>query len=215
MKLSIPSIKQKSKEECWLACIAMILSFYNIPENIAELRKKIKTYSWVWIFTPQLWCYLLKKWFKVEIVSLNQHIFTYEDVKKSQKELVKHFWILLKQEKKNHNKRSLKFFLEFIKLWGKIEVGIPSEKDIQKEISNNRPAIALMTPNFLMANIPWFNFHFNVITGIDNKYIYVNDPLPNNLGWQKKYPINLYMYAIYSTAYADIDNATIIKISKK
>ena len=72
-----------------------------------------------------------------------------------------------------------------------------------------------MTSRFLIAPTPWFNFHFNIITGIDNKYIYVNDPLPNNLGWKKKYPISLYMYAIHSTAYADSDNAIIMKISKK
>lgn len=215
MKLNIPSIRQKQKEECGITCLAMLLNFYNFPENIDELRKKIKIYPWVWIFTPQLWCYLLKKWFKVEIISLNQHIFTLKDKKKSQKDLLKHFWILLKQAKNVHNKRSLKFFLEFIKLWGKINISIPSERDIQEEISNNRPIIALMTSNFLIATMPWFNFHFNLITGIDNKYIYANDPLPNNLGWQKKYPLNLYMYAIHSTAYADNDNAIIMKISKK
>lgn len=216
MKLKVPLIIQKhGSEECWLACLAMLLKFYNIQEDSKNLSKVIKVSPWIWTYMPQLWIYLLKKWFDVEIISLNQHLFTCKHKNLSSEKLIKHFLELSKQTKDINKKKSLQFFVEFVKEWWKIKVDIPSYKDIETEISKNRPLISLMTSRFISSTIHWFNFHFNLITWIDSKSIYVNDPLPDHTGGKKKYAKNLYMYAIYSTAYADIDNASIMKIRKK
>ena len=78
-----------------------------------------------------------------------------------------------------------------------------------------RPLGALITSNFLLFDKASFNFHFNLITGIDNEFIYVNDPMWDYRGGKHKYPINDFMYAVYASAHGDLDNASIMKIKKK
>ena len=73
----------------------------------------------------------------------------------------------------------------------------------------------MITSNFLLFDKPIFNFHFNLITGIDETHIYVNDPLWDYRGGKHKYLINDFMYAIYASAYGDLDNASLMKIRKK
>ena len=91
---------------------------------------------------------------------------------------------------------------------------IPDEHDIREEVEAERPLIALLTSLFLTdKNPPVFNAHFNVITGIDEESVYVQDPLPDE-GGEHRYPIKDYLYGVYASAAADIDNASIIKIKK-
>ena len=216
MKLNVPLVRQeKNSEDCGIVCLSMVLKFYNIQKSLTELRQEVKVYPWVWIFMPQLWCYLLKNWFDVEIITLNPHMFTCYHQRQSQKQIKEHIWMLLKQTKDSHAKTSFEYFLEFINTWWKLTADIPSKEDIQEEISQNRPVIALMTSRFLTSSTPWFNAHFNVITWIDDKYMYINDPMPKTFGWKKKYPTETYMYAIHASAHTDIDSASIMKIRKQ
>jgi len=69
-----------------------------------------------------------------------------------------------------------------------------------------------MTTNFIYSDKPVFNFHFNVVTGIDDNYVYVNDPLWDGRGGKNKYTITEFLYGLYASAYGDLDNASLIKI---
>ncbi len=120
-----------------------------------------------------------------------------------------------KKTKKDSVRKPLRFFKEFTQAGGKLTVKVPTIEDIKEELNNNRPLIALITSYFLLSSKAEFNFHFNVITGLDKKYIYVNDPMWDFRGGKHRYEINDFMYAIYASAYCDLDNASIMKIKKK
>ncbi|HIH39222.1 TPA: hypothetical protein HA219_00645 [Candidatus Woesearchaeota archaeon] len=103
-------------------------------------------------------------------------------------------------------------FIGFIENGGKITSRIPCREDVQEEIDSKRPLCALMTTNFIYSDKPVFNFHFNVVTGIDDNYVYVNDPLWDGRGGKNKYTITEFLYGLYASAYGDLDNASLIKI---
>ncbi|VVB79842.1 Peptidase_C39 like family protein [uncultured archaeon] len=215
MKLNVSLIKQnKSSVDCGLAGISMLLKYYGINRTIQELKREIKVYPGLGTYAPQLGTYLLKRGFEVEIVTMNPYLFCNKLKRKSQKELYNFLSEKYKQSKKPKYKKPLKFFKEFIEAGGSIKVKIPDVKDIKEEISKGRPLCALITSNFLLGETPVFNFHFNVVTGIDKKYIYVNDPLWDYRGGKHKHLINDFLYAIYASAYGDLDNASLIKIKK-
>jgi len=73
-----------------------------------------------------------------------------------------------------------------------------------------------MTTNFLNREKPAFNFHFNIITGYDDTYIYANDPLvPEEGGGIKKYEHQSFFYGLYASTFGDLDNACFIKLKKR
>ncbi len=72
-----------------------------------------------------------------------------------------------------------------------------------------------MTSNFLLGTKPDSNSHFNIIIGIDDESIYVNNPLQDSRGGEQQYPINGFFFGLYANSYWDIDNGSLIKIKKK
>lgn len=216
MKLNVPIIRQdKGSDDCGIACLAMLIRYYGFNKDVKEIKRTIKVYEGVGTYAPQLGIYLIKNNFKVEIITMNPFLFVKRMENKSQEFLLKHLEKVYKNAKKIKFKRPVRFFIEFIKLGGKLTVRVPTVKDIQEEIENKRPLIALITSNFLRGDKPKFNFHFNVITGIDEKYIYVNDPLWDERGGKHKYKTNDFIYALYASAYGDSDNASLLKIKRE
>jgi len=143
-------------------------------------------------------------------------LFTNKDRGLSNKKILSRLNELHKTAKIERNKKALDYFIKFIEDGGKINIKIPSLEDIKEEISNNRPICALLTSNFILGSKPKFNFHFNLITGLDNNYVYVNDPLwDNERGGKKKYNIRDFFFGLYASCYGDLDNACLIKIKKK
>lgn len=213
MQLDVPLIKQKKDSvDCGLAAVAMVLNYYKINTDIEGLRKEIKVYK-LGTYVPQLGKYLIKKGFKVTMTTLNPYLFTLCDKNLSQKQIADRFKKMLEKEKKLENIRSLKFSLEFMKAGGKIEVKIPDADDIKNEINNKRPVIAVLASNIFEGVKPKFNLHFNVITGSEGDYIFVNDSLWDHRGGKKKYLISDFLYSIYASAYSCCDNASLLKIS--
>ena len=216
MELQVPIIRQEiQSSDCGIAALSMIMSYYGINKSIADIKDSVKVYEGIWTYMPQLGEYLLQNGFDVEIITMNPLIFTKQFEIKTQEELIKYFDKLETENTKEKSKEPLLFFKKFLKAGGRITPKIPNIHDFKEEISNNRPIIALVTSNFLWSDKANFNFHFNIITGIDENYIYVNDPMWDNRGGKHKYEINDFMYAIYASAYGDIDNASIMKIRKK
>jgi hypothetical protein len=116
---------------------------------------------------------------------------------------------------KKQEQQSLKFSLQFLKDGGKITVKIPTSKDIREEILAKRPSIALLTSNFLSSEKPRFNFHFNVISGIDANFIYVNDPLDDKRGGKHQYLIKDFIFGMHAATYNDLENPCLIKVQRK
>lgn len=216
MKLNVPIIRQeKNSIDCGLACLAMLMKYYDIDKSIDEMKKDIKVYEGMGTYAPQLGKYLIKNGFDIEIITMNPYLFTKKFNNHSPEDLIKYFENLYEKTKKDNFKEPLRFFNEFIKAGGKLTLKVPTIEDIREEISNDRPLGALITSNFLLFDKANFNFHFNIITGIDEKYIYVNDPMWDYRGGKQKYEIDDFIYAVYASAYGDLDNASIMKIKKK
>jgi len=215
MKLNIPLITQpKGSVDCGIAGITMILNYYNKTLSFEENKKNI-IIDTVGTYAPQLGLYLMKNGFDVTIVTQHPSMFTNNDTGMYKQEILKRMDYLLSKNPNEQNKKTLEYFKKFLEEGGEIEVKIPEEKDIVNELKEHRPLAALMTTNFLYGKEPIFNFHFNVITGIDENYIYVNDPLWDERGGKKKYEKKDFFYGLYASAYADLDNASFMIIKPK
>lgn len=211
MKLSVPLVRQdKGSYDCGPAGLAMILEYYKQPTTVEGLKKELQVYENLGTYAPQLGKYLLDKEFAVELVMLNPYLFTLS-TKMDHEEQIAYFQELKERAKKEKFQVPIKHFLEFLEAGGTLNIKIPDAKDLQEEIRNERPVGALLTSNFLHEEKANFNFHFNIITGIDEEKVIVNDP---NMEGEQEYAINDFFYGIYASAAGDIDNACLIKIRK-
>jgi len=211
MKLDVPLVRQKKDSvECGLACLEMILSYYGEKTKIKDLRNEIKVYD-DGIPVALIGSYLLKKGYGAEIVTLNPYIFTLKNSKSIEncKEYFK------KLNKEMDRKRPINRFISFLERGGEVIPKIPDEKDIREEISKKRPLLAALTSLFLFDDEPCFNEHYNVITGINNDYIYVNDPLWDKFGGEHRYRIKDFLFGMYAINYSDLSGGSLMKITKK
>ena len=214
MKLDVPLVLQeKDSNDCGLAGICMILEYYNLKYSIEDLKTHL-TVDETGTYAPQIGSFLIEKGFGVEIVTLNPRIFTNNDKELGQSAIIDKFKKMLNESKSQQDKKILDYYIEFLNEGGKLKVKIPDAKDVLEEIKNKRPLGALLTTNFLSNSKPCLNFHFNVITGIDDKFVYVNDPLPDFRGGEKKYLIEDFFFGLHASCYGDIDNGSLIKVKK-
>jgi hypothetical protein len=124
-------------------------------------------------YTPQLGLYFLSKGFRAEIVTFNPYMFTHKDsLSGNPVRSIEEYYQRVKNKKISVEiKRPAKFFVSFVENGGRVVVKVPDEEDIRMEIKHKRPLLALLTTNFLYQKPEKakFNFHANVVTGIDNE----------------------------------------------
>jgi hypothetical protein len=215
MKINVPLITQpKGSVDCGIAGITMVINYYGQHVSFEEVKEKIAIDA-VGTYIPQLGLYLMSRGFDVTIVTQHPSIFTNNDTGMYGEEILKRVDSLLLNNPKEQNRKVLEYFKKFLEEGGKIEVKIPDEKDIVNELKEHRPVGAAMTTNFIYGNSPAFNSHFNIITGIDENYIYVNDSSWNECGGKKKYEKKDFFYGLYASAYGDLDNASLMIIKPK
>jgi len=215
MKLNVPLIIQpKDSVYCGNTGVAMLLQYYGINKDLSKLTKEITTDT-TGTYAPQLGTYLLKKGFEVSIITHHPKLFTKKDVSLTQIQIMGRFRKKYELSTSPQDKKVLNYFIDFMKKGGKIIVRIPNIQDVEKEIRAHRPTGAVLTTNFIHGNKSKFNFHFNIITGFDNKYIYVNDPNWNETGGKKRYLYNDFLYGLYASTYGDLDNGCLLIVKKK
>ena len=212
MKLDVPLILQdKDSDDCCFAAVCSVMNFYGNKITIPELKPFVKE----WFF-PALGSWMLQNGMDVEILSMHPKVFTLNDKKLNQQEIIERFEEIKKRpDSHDEDILCLDYFIQFIKDGGKVTVKIPDADDIRSELDECRPIITVLDSNFLLANTPKIYLHAHVITGIDEKYVYVNDSLWNETGGKRKHKINDYFFAIYAGTYGGIDNGTFMKIRKK
>lgn len=212
-KLNIPLIKQKKNSvECGFASLLMIFDFYGVKKSFTELRKDLEIFK-IGTYAPQLGAYLCKNGFEVELVTQHPGLFTLYHRKYSQEKILTHFKKLLKSSKSDNDKIVLKYFIEFMECGGKIKVAVPNADYIKTSLKTGYPLISLLTSNFLSSKEVGFNFHFNVITGISDKYIFTNDP-GTVFGGKKKHLIEDFLFGMHASVIKDLDNGSLLKIIK-
>lgn len=194
MKLDVPIVIQdRDSKECSLAGLSMLFKYYGLDIPLGQLKSEIEVDE-TGTYIPQLGSYLIKRGFNVEIVTMHPSLFTKKDELMSSEEILRRFKDMYEKSESEKNKKVLNHFIQFINDGGTILVKIPSKRDLINEINEKRPVCALLTSNFLGGEKPIFNFHFNLVTGIDDGYVYVNDPAWDGRGGSKKYVINDFFY---------------------
>lgn len=214
MQLQIPLIRQrKNSVDCLLVGALMFLKHHNISSDYDTIKKEVETDN-IGSYMPQVGTYLLKKGLQVNLITMHPYIFTRNDYNLTQEQIKERINSLHQKEKNDQNKKVLTYFIDFLKVGGTITPNIPNKDHIINEIQNNRPLGAALTTKFITSPFPGFNFHFNLITGIDDKHIYVNDPAWNENGGKKKHLIEEFFYCLHASIYGDIDNGCFIMVKK-
>lgn len=214
MRLKVPLHLQDSGSlDCGLVSLRMILDYYGQPTTSETLKEELITDE-IGTYAPQLGSYLLRRGFSVEIKTLHPALFTINDNDMAPEALRERFRLLLENHTDPQKQKVLRHFIAFLEHGGTIDVGVPTIDDVAEELAEKRPLCALMTTNLLKGSTPAFNFHIVVITGWEQGRIFVNDPLPGPLGGRQEHAEKEFFYALYASAYADLDNASLIKIRK-
>lgn len=224
--LNVPILRQsEGSKDCGPICVSMILRYYSIIRDPAQVTEEIRSFDKDMVlpkdsftYMPQLGSYFIKQGFKAEIVTFSPYLFVQKD-----KEIVSildrltRFYNDVKDKPVSDEiKRPAKYFVDFIKRGGNVTVKIPDEADIRSELASSRPILTGLTSNFLYPKQkdPGFNFHGNVITGIDDKYVYVNDPYADERGGMRKHLIIEFLFGIHAAAFGAPDNASILKVKR-
>ncbi len=216
VQLRVPLFKQeKGSVDCGIVSIEMILKYYGFDVSFSSLKKEISVDE-VGTYMPQLGSYLLRNGFDVSIVSFHPGLFTSKHRSLSGVALKNHFQELFSFYNNPQHKKVLSYFIDFIDLGGKVIVDIPSKIIVKNELLAGRPVGTILTSNFLlMTDKPRFNFHFNVITGMTDETITVNDPAWGAYGGEHTYDIDDFFYGVYASAFGDLDNASLLLVKKK
>ena len=215
MKLDVPLVIQpKDSLDCGIASTLMLLKYYGKKESLEGLKEGIQVHE-NGTYAPQIGSFLIRQGFEVTIITMHPKLFTLKDRQLANTQLLERFKTLLASATTERDKLVLNYFIKFIDDGGKMIVKIPGIEDIKREIDNGRPVGALMTTNFLNGAVPKFNFHSNIITGYDDRYIYANDPLWDERGGKVKYTYEEFLYGLYASAYGDVDNACLVLIKRR
>ncbi len=216
MKLLVPVVLQPPRSsDCGVACIAMLLEYYKISYSYAKLRTELSVYRWGTTM-PQLGIWLLKNGFAVEIVTMHPSLFYLTSRFPSSEAVLKHLRSLRRGIRPRLNAIALEHLISFVKLGGVLTPRVPGYGDMRVELAAKRPLVSLLTHWFLQqdSSKPHFTFHFNVVTGLDAKRVFVNDPDWGSPGGSHAYGQTEYLYAMYASAYGALDNASLMKVRK-
>jgi uncharacterized protein YvpB len=214
MKLNVPLVRQaEGSPDCGVACLAMLLNYYGVEHDYKKIRKEIGVLRWG-TTTPQLGLWLLKHGFDVEIVTMHPKLFNIYSKFSSKRVLLKHLKSFRGKYKKLFDRIALEHFIQFVAAGGTLTPHVPTMSDVKKELKAKRPVMSLLTHWFLHKSKlgPRFTLHFNIISGLDKRFVYVNDPDWDLMGGAHKHKIEDYMYAVYASAFPALDNASFMKV---
>jgi hypothetical protein len=210
-KLDVPLYLQAPRSpDCGPTCAKMVLEYFDIKRDLPYLKKKL-AYGKMGTSAYDNASLLLDEGLKVTAVTAHPMLFPPDLAKgiKSTKDALK----IIKAKAKSTPRYTnvLGTFQKFLDKGGELKIDIPTEKHVRKAIDSKRPLIALVYGQALGSNEG--GFHFVVVTGYDEKNVFVNNPNPKS-GKQTKYPMNHFLYALHSSTTTDIDNGTLLVISK-
>lgn len=215
IKLNVPLIRQEPHSvECGLVALEMIYSFYGMPQGMDNLRKELPTVE-VGTYGPQLGLNFIKHGLITEIITHNPRLVEKIDRNLSQTELLEKFRQKSQTLKDDSDKLAIRYFIEFMENKGIVTVKIPTIEVLREQLKKGRPVIASLTnAPIYKRNIadlegkPFnYTFHAVVTTGLGNGVVYINDPYAEEDGGAKNYSEEEFLYAVYSCALGDLDNA--------
>lgn len=213
MRLDVELITQDEKTvDCGLACVSMVMAYHGVEKSIPDLAREVDVKEKVGTYMPQLGTCLLRNGFSAEMVTMNPFAFTRSMADLPKDELSDHLFCIYKETQKDDLREAAGYFIEFLEEGGALDIKVPTVDDIVNELDAGRPSMTLLTSHFLLNDRPAYNFHFNVITGLEDGKVHVNDPLWNFMGGKKSYPVDDFMYGIHAGAFGALDHASIMRV---
>jgi len=84
---------------------------------------------------------------------------------------------------------------------------------IQRCVDAGHPVGTCATTHFKTETERTMNFHFLVVTGYDEDYVYVNDPKPPYTeDGTARYTHEAFTYAVHATVMGDLDNGSMFVV---
>ncbi len=187
----------------------MISAYYGQDKPLQEIQKYF-SYSKNGVSAFQLGEYFTQEGYRTHLYSQNPFLFSMQDRKKNRKSLIQKLYRIEQTTKIPKVRAGAKSCTKFIRAGGVVHVKIPDLLVIEKALQEKKPIIALLMNQFLTDATSKLNFHFVVITGIDTKKIYTNDPAKDI----REYAHSDFLFGLYASAAGDPDNASLITIGK-
>jgi ABC-type bacteriocin/lantibiotic exporter with double-glycine peptidase domain len=209
-KIDIEVFFQTNKSaDCGPVCTQMVLNHFGKSKKLEEIKSKVNYVpGGTYMYDNGL--VILNMGLKVELITANPLLFKQEDrsVLKSEKSILKHLTVI--KRKKGAKKQAISIFQDFIKQGGLVKIEIPSLDHIKKAIDQNKLVIVLLFGGALGKKEG--GFHFVVVTGYKKGFVHINNPgKKTRQGW---FPEDDFLYALYSSTCADVDNGSFLVIGK-
>jgi hypothetical protein len=211
MKIELPlKLQEQGSKDCGPVCVQMVLEYFGINKDQSYLREKL-TYVEAGTSAYDNASLLLNEGFKVTAVTAQPLLFSPDTIAeiKNTDDVLK--IVEAKYISAEKDRPILETLKKFLLQGGDLKIEIPSYKHIQQALEESKPIIALIYGRALGSKEG--GFHFIVISGYEDGKVFINNPLPESKkqGW---FPIEHFLYALHSSTTADIDNGTLLVVSK-
>ncbi len=207
-KINVEQLFQDiDSKDCGPVCTQMVLKYFGLENDLQSLAEKL-SYDDVGTFSFDNGIILLKSGLKVTCITAQPYLFS-PDIKLNNKQsIIQHISSKIVDLPKFE--KGIKLLKDFLNTGGELNIEIPNIQHIKKAIDNECLIIALIYGKALGSNEG--GFHFVIVNGYDEENVYITNPLPSaKSGW---YSIKNFMYALHSSTVFDIDNGSLLIISK-
>jgi hypothetical protein len=205
-KLIVETLLQKiGSADCGPVAVQIILNFFGTQKTTRELKKGMH-YDKMGTSIYENGLRLTAENLKVTLITANPIVFPKElqGKLKSQNMLLTHLEDFA--QKRPKKKQQTEQFKALIRAGAKISIEIPTFEQIKSAIDKKRLVLALLYGRALGDKEG--GFHFVVVSGYKKDAVFINNPLPGSRsGW---FPISDFMYALYASTCADMDNGSLL-----
>jgi hypothetical protein len=207
-------LQKKGSKDCGPVVTQSILDFYGIKKSLMQLSGKLK-YEEVGTSLYDNGNLLLDSGLAVTAITANPILFSFDDRARinDRTSILRHLTALLAHtpKKLKHKRLGIKLCKEFLDNGGKMKLEIPTFGHIRKAIDDGKLVMALLYGQALGSHEG--RFHFVCVKGYDARSVYLVNPLPASK--KPKVPITDFMYALHASTCADVDNGSLLIVSKK
>ena len=206
--INIPQIYQeKGSQDCGPTCTNMILKYFGIEKDVAQLKDNLRyDENGTSIFDNGL--AVLSEGLKATAITAQPYLFSPDLEFNSKEDVIKRIDERLPRLSKF--KSGLEIFKKYLNSGGELKIEIPSFKHIKEAIDKDSPIIALLYGGALGTKEG--GFHFVIVNGYDDGKVLLTNPLVDaKAGW---FPVEHFLYAVHSSTTYDMDNGTLLVISR-
>ena len=210
-KLEVPlRLQSENSQDCGPVCVQIVLEYFGIQTSLESLISKL-TYVESGTSAYDNGSLLLSVGLKVKAITAQPLLFSPNTIH-SFKGKDDYIQAAAKRSSKvPADKPILDTLVTYLEQGGEMQLQIPSFEHIKEAIDAGNLIIALLYGNALGSNEG--GFHFCVVNGYDEEKVFITNPLPTSKR-QDWFPVADFLFAVHSSTTKDVDNGTLLVISK-